>query len=257
MIDTENILSVRTVEDLVTSDGRLMGTKVGDRVLSADADTLFPLRAALGYDMTQSLFVGEHCLLVEGSSDMLFLRWASRQLAESRRIGLDPRWTVTPVGSITKVGSFVALFGGNQLHVAVLTDFHAGEKRRVRDLRESQLLESGHVFSAERFANQEEADIGDMLGRTFYVGLVNRCYGLDGDTRLPDTAPEEVPERVVKEVEQHFDTVAIDGPYFDHMSPAVYLVEHESRFHDAPGIDVALDRFERLFKAVNDLLPPT
>lgn len=58
MIDTENLLRVRTVEDVVARDGALVGTKVGDRVLSSESDTIFPLRAALGYDITQSLFVG-------------------------------------------------------------------------------------------------------------------------------------------------------------------------------------------------------
>ena len=88
MIDTDDVHSVRTVEDLVDADDVLIGTKVGHRPLSADADTLFPLRAALGYDLTQSLFIGEHSLLVEGPSDLLYLRWFTRQLAGQGRTGL-------------------------------------------------------------------------------------------------------------------------------------------------------------------------
>ena len=47
MIDTDDIFSVRTVEDLL-DNGQPIGTKVSNRVISADSDTLFPLRAALG-----------------------------------------------------------------------------------------------------------------------------------------------------------------------------------------------------------------
>ena len=256
MIDIDNILSVRTVEDVVAKDGGLMGTKVSDRVLSADADTLFPLRAALGYDITQSLFIGEHCLLVEGPSDLLYLNWFSRQLTAKKRTGLDRRWTVTPVGGIDKFGSFNALFAGNRLHVAVLTDFHTGDKRKIRDLTQSGLLQASSLFSADRFADQEEADIEDMLGRDLYAELVNRCYGLEGEKVLPAARSDDDPILVLTEVKKHFQTVAAEGSEFDHLSPAVYLIEHESDFSDACGLEAALGRFEKLFQSVNDLLPP-
>ena len=66
MVPTDNIMSVRTVEDVVKyregEEPEVLGTKVGDDVLSTDRDTLFPLRGALGYELSQSLFVGEHTL---------------------------------------------------------------------------------------------------------------------------------------------------------------------------------------------------
>ena len=254
MVDTENILGVRTVEDIV--DGTPMGTKVRGRVLSADADTLLPLRAALGYDITQSLFIGEHSLLVEGPSDLLFIRWASRQLVARGRAGLSPRWTVTPVGGIDKLGSFNALFAANEIHVGIFTDFHAGDKRKIRELAESGLLQAGHLFSANQFTDQEEADIEDMLGRGIYIHLVNRCYGLEGGKQLPTVRPNGAPTLVLEEVKQHFRTVATEGPEFDHLSPAVYLIEHESEFGHANGVEGALGRFEKLFQRINTLLMP-
>ena len=111
MIDSADLLSCRTVEDASGPNDEVLGTKVGDQVLSADGDTLFPLQAALGYDLTQTLFVGEHNLLVEGPSDLLYVQWADRELRKRGRTGLDPRCTVTPCGGITKVPSFMALSG--------------------------------------------------------------------------------------------------------------------------------------------------
>lgn len=127
----------------------------------------------MGYDLTQTLFVGEHCLLVEGSSDLLYIQWACDQLRQQGRAALDSRWTVTPCGGITKVPSFMALFGGSNLHVAVLTDHGAGDKRKVRDLRESDLLRDGHVFTADMFAegSRGEADVEDIIGRDGYWNL--------------------------------------------------------------------------------------
>ena len=253
MIDTENILGVRTVEDKVTNTRDILGTKVGDRVLSTDADTLFPLRAALGYDLTQSLFIGEHTLLVEGPSDLLYIHWFSRELQERGRTRLDPRWTVTPVGGIDKFGSFNALFGGNELHVAILTDYHQGEKRKVNNLEDSGLLRAGHLFLANQFTDQEEGDIEDLLGRDLYVELVNQCYQLPEAERLRERADHPT-TRVLVEVEDHFRTTAIKGPEFDHYTPAVYLTEHASKFRESENAEVGLSRFERFFQSLNELL---
>lgn len=255
MIDAGDLFTVRTVEDVVTQDDRILGTKVGDEVLSSDADTIFPLRAVLGYDITQSLFVGEHTLIVEGPSDLLYLAWASNELRSRGRTALDPRWVVTPAGGIDKIGSFIALFGGNRLHVAVLTDFHSGDKARVRSLRDSEILRAGHVFSADTLAGTPEADVEDLLGRELYLALVAVCYGLSKKDQFPSTRPTGASDLVAKEAADHMLTVSATVAPFDHYAPAAYLVANWGTLKDSlPGVDAALDRFEGFFKQVNALL---
>jgi energy-coupling factor transporter ATP-binding protein EcfA2 len=254
MIDAGDLFTVRTVEDVVEDD-EILGTKVGDEVLSSDADTIFPLRAVLGYDLTQSLFIGEHTLLVEGPSDLLYLTWASHELRSRGRTELDQRWVITPAGGIDKIASFVALFGGNKLHVAVLTDYHLGEKAKVKTLRDSEILRTGHVFSAEAFTGTSEADVEDILGRDSYLALVTACYGLTGRDLFPSAKPADTPDLVAKEATKHMLTVSGSVPAFNHYAPAAYLVAHSGDLKDKlPGIDAALDRFEEFFKQVNALL---
>lgn len=253
MVDPDDLLCVRTVEDVTVGDV-IVGTKVGDKSLSADADTLFPLQAALGYDITQTLFVGKHTLLVEGPSDLLYLKWMSRELQLENRMGLDPRWMISPCGGIAKVSSFLALFGSH-LHVAVLADFHDSEKRKVRDIRESKLLRAGHVLTAEVYADQAEADLEDLFGRDTYVALVNQCYGLKGKDGLPAKPRSNVQARVVKEVEDHFCLLPPEIPGFDHFAPAAYAVENAHSLRTSlPRYEIALERFERLFVDINALL---
>jgi len=254
MIDPDNLLSVRTVEDVVI-DENIQGTKVGDKVLSTDADTLFPLQAALGYDITQTLFVGKDTLLVEGPSDLLYLKWLSQELKEQGREYLDRRWVITPCGGIDKVGSFMALFGGTKLHVAVFTDFHKGQKGKVRSLKGSELLRAGHVFSAEMYVDQDDADVEDLLGRSLYITLINKCYSLDEPHRLPEEKPTDVPIRVLEEVKKHFATLPPEVPEFDHYKPALFLLENTAELRIAlPDLNQSLDRFEKLFKDLNGLL---
>jgi hypothetical protein len=262
MIDPNDLLRVRTVEDKfqVNSSGQVIeiqGTKVGDEVLSTDQDTVFPLQAALGFDITQTLFVGKHTILVEGPSDLLYLQWFSNVLRQGGRMGLDRRWVICPAGGIAKVGSFLALFRGNRLNVAVLSDFSEGIKGKVRELRESELLRQGHVFSAEMFVDGDEADIEDILGRTNYIHLVNEAYGLTGPNRVPSSKPADAPDRVIEEIKAKFRTIGPSIPEFNHFAPAEYLIAHSNDLQSTfPELEEALDRFETLNIELNKLIEP-
>jgi predicted ATP-dependent endonuclease of OLD family len=254
MIDPAHLLSVRTVEDVIR-DEEILGTKVSSEVLSTDRDTLFPLQAALGYDIAQTLFVGEHVLLVEGPSDLLYLQWASDQLRRRKRTHLDTRWVITPAGSIDKIASFVTLFGGNRIHVATLTDMGQGDKSKVQRLRDHQLLKAGHVLTVDAYANQPEADIEDIFGRAAYVTLINNCYRLPKTHAMPIKPTSDSLTRIVKDAERHFAPLPSSVPEFDHYTPAVYLVEHSTELlPKLPDIEEVLDRFETLFTDINSLL---
>jgi energy-coupling factor transporter ATP-binding protein EcfA2 len=254
MLDPDDLSSARTVEDVVDKQERILGTKVGERVLSVDVDTVSPLQAALGYNITQTLFIGKHSLLVEGPSEVLYLPWFSRELQAAGRTGLDVRWTVCPVNGIDKIPAFVSLFGGNKIHVAAVVDVQVGAKQKIQRLMEIPALKNGHVLTVDTFAGQAEADTEDLLGRPFYVTLVNGCYNLAGNNAMPTVKPATAPIRVVVEAEDHFRTLPPNAPGFDHCAPASYLIENATAARDYPGYAEALDRFERLFEALNALL---
>jgi predicted ATPase len=162
MVPSQNLTCVRTVEDVIIQkpDGSVdvVGTKVGDKVLSTDRDTLFPLQGALGYEITQSLFLGKHTLLVEGPSDLLYLKAFSDELKKRGRTPLDPRWVICPMGGARKVTAFMNLFGANSLNLAVLLDYVQGDKKHVEDVRKNKFLQDGRVLTAEHYAGMPEAD---------------------------------------------------------------------------------------------------
>ena len=259
MVPSADILSVRTVEDLVRyRDGEepeILGTKVGDEVLSTDKDTLFPLQSALGYELSQTLFVGEHTLLVEGPSDVLYLQAFSDALKALNRPHLDQRWTICPAGGVDKVWAFVSLFGGNKLHVAAFIDYASGQKNNVEKLRKSQLLKDGHILLATEFCGQNEADTEDLLGEELFVELVNRAYAVPQEKslvagRLP--ASPGVNQRVVLRAEAAMKLVP-EVPEFDHFLQSSWLIKNPTAL-DASRHGAAFDRFERLFVALNKLL---
>ncbi len=254
MIDVEHIAGIRTVEDLTQGD-TVLGTRVGDRVLSSDPDTLFPLRAALSYDVAQAAFVAPRTLLVDQPSDVLYLKWFSRELQLQGRASLDPAWSLVPVGGLDKVAPFAALFGPRDLRIAVLTDGILHDRRRLQGLWENGLLPFGRVLRPSFYVEHEDAQVEDLLGRRCYRELVHACYGLQQSPVLPEERADGAPLRVVGEVEQRFALQPDWSPGFDRFAPASFLVENAATLRfSLPDLPAALANFEKLFRDLNRLL---
>jgi predicted ATPase len=259
MIDADNLLSARTVEDVVKKEKKkdeeiehLLGTKVSTEVLSTDPDTVSPLQRVLDYEITQTLFVGKHTLLVEGPSDLLYLKWFSRQLQKADKPGLDYRWVICSVRGIDRIPGFVSLFRGNNLHIAAVVDVQNGFGQKIENVRKT--LEDKHLLTLDSYTGQKQADIEDVLGREFYVALVNETYELRDKDQVPAVKPADAPERVAKEVKAHFDLLPRQ-PEFNHEEPAESLFQKGDEGTKLPGFAEALGRMEKLIGDLNALVP--
>jgi hypothetical protein len=231
----------------------LLGTKVNTDILSTDPDTVSPLQRVLDYEITQTLFVGKHTLLVEGPSDLLYLKWFSRQSEKAGKPGLDYRWVICSVRGVDRIPGFVSLFRGNSLHIAAIVDVQAGHKQKIDNARKS--LEDKHLLTLDNYAGQAEADIEDVLGRDFYVALVDEAYELRGKEQVPAAKPAGAPERVAKEVEAHFAVLPPHRPEFGHEEPAEWLFQRGDDGAKLPGFNDALGRMEKLIGDLNALMP--
>jgi hypothetical protein len=210
------------------------------------------------YEITQTLFIGEHTLLVEGPPDLLYLKTFSNALQRRGRTALDSRCVVCPCGGIDKVPAFVSLFGGNRLYVAMLTDVAKGTKSKLDNFRRSEMLMEGHILSAAEFCKQNEADVEDLIGIDLYVEVVNRAFNLPAERQLSPgiaKANSSNTERLLQGVEAVFRMMPPSIPDFDHYQPARWLASNDSILSQG-GIEVelSLERFECLFAALNRLL---
>lgn len=246
MVDARRLTRVRTVQDM--DDG---GTVVSRDVFRNDAATIFPLQAALGLEITQSLFVGPNNLLVEGKSEVLYLPIMGARLATAKRTNLNPRWTVVPIGGIDKAPSFVSLFGGQKLHLALLMDYANHQRKLVDELRKK--LGSSNVLSLNMFRDGKESDIEDMFEVSEYLAIVNEVYRQQ--LRKPIVADDLTLEgdRIVPRIEHYFAAHHINGGTFQHG----HVAEQYARgLKDGPALSEAtLARFEAIFAAANNLLP--
>lgn len=261
MVPADDLASVRVVQDVVEMKGNRripLGTKVRDDVLTRDPDTLFPLQAALGYELTQSLFVGQNTLLVEGPGDILYIHALSDALRRRKRQGVDSRWTICPAGGIDKIRPFASLFAGNQLNIAVLSDQAAGDKRKIEDLRKSEILKAGQFYTVAELLGRPEADIEDLLAPALFVEVLNGTYALPAKHALTEKKLEEADlqtTRLVKKAEAYFKLLPDTISMLDHFAPAAWLVRHAEMLDETTdAVNETLDKAEMVFKTFNAML---
>ncbi len=245
MVPTHQLDWVRTVN--IAEEA---GTTVSNDP-TGDARTLFPLQAALGYDLAQSLFIGPNNLIVEGVTDFWILSAVSAHLHDQGKAGLDGRLTITPAGGAQKVHYMVALLTSEQLNVLVLFDDEKDAKVTRDDLVKGKLIRSDNVvFASEAFeATPAEADIEDILDPAVYEALVREAYAKE----LKDKTLElnsHIP-RIARRFEAAFDALSIN---FHKTRPTRLFMQKMANDPSSVLPAGSEENFERLFKTINEAL---
>ena len=205
MVPTHRLDTVRTV-----SIAEEVGTTVSNDP-SGDARTLFPLQAALGYDLAQSLFIGPNNLVVEGVTDYWALSSISEYLNSNGGGGLRGDITITPAGGAQKIPYMVALLSSEQLNVLALLDHEKDAKTTRDELVKSKLISDKNViFIADAFGSSppKEADMEDLIDPKVYETLVHESYAkeLKGvSLKVNDKIP-----RIAKRFEDAFKTAGLE-----------------------------------------------
>jgi predicted ATP-dependent endonuclease of OLD family len=262
MVPADDLPSVRIVEDRLSQPqpGRWIseGTKVRDDTMVTDRDTLFPLQGALGYELTQTLFVGKHTLLVEGPGDILYLEAWSSAILRRKGTGLDRKWTLCPAGGIDKIQPFVALFSGQKLDIAALSDYAKKDKKKMESLRQNKILEGDRLLTFATILGIDEADIEDVFTPELYAWVVNQAFGLPAAQQLDakkllDADPNTT--RLVKKAEAYFAVLPPEAPEFNHFTPAEWLFRNPNVLDkDTPIVNDTLTTATKVIAALNKIL---
>ena len=230
----EEIERVRVVEDR----GGDIGSVTSSDALEVGEDSAFPLQAALGYDLTQNLFIGERNLLVEGPSDLAYIDLISRRLRELGRDGVDERWRILPAGGSSNVPAFVSLLG-RKVSVTVLLDSGTEGGGKVEAAMNANKIDNGRVIVVSAVLEQKHADIEDLFAAEDYIALYNEAF--DKSHTITDLADH--PDRILLRLE------ALEGGKFDHWRPAAVLLRDPSKVERLS--DATMDNFEALARKIN------
>lgn len=241
MVDASQLQRARIVED----KGADVGSVVSKEALTVGEDSLFPLQAALGYDIAQNLFVGPDNLVLEGTSDYTYLRVISDHLVSEGRTGLDARWRLLPAGSASNIPTFVALIG-KALDVTILVD---GSTRsgvqKLTNMVDAGLLTKKRILLTDQFCTVQGSDIEDLFSVGDYLTLYNGAFGTTlkvGDLNGTD--------RIISRISRH-----IGRDFNEHGRPADFLLRNSDKLVGKFS-KTTVDNFEALFTAINGTLTP-
>lgn len=235
MIETDKLNKVRTVFE------KKDGTIISDSVQEKDPNTLFPLQAALGYDLAQNLFVSKKNLLVEGISDLTYLSIISTILEAHGREGLNSEVMIVPVGGADKVATFISLLRGNKLELVCLLDTFTDQsaQSRLNNMVAKQIIKENNILFYHDVIQSDYADIEDLFLKSDYVDLYNKTFDveIDSATLTDGSILEQL--RALN-----------NGESFNHYRPANYLAKNIQSISFSKE---SLDNFEKLFKMINKL----
>jgi hypothetical protein len=253
MVHSDRLHQVRLVEDRKTD-----GTVITDNLSSTDQRTIFPLQAALGWTIAQNLFISECNLLVEGPSELVYLKFASAVLEASGGGGLREDITIVPTGGLDNLATFVSLLGASGLKLAVLHDYRGSPEQKMAHLVREKLLAKKALFDVSQFrepttkgASGKASDVEDLFTVPLYLKYFNMTFATQlGDGNAVEEAALPEGDRIVNRIERYLEdkkiTLRPSGGY-NH-----YLVANKLAANPPKTLDAAtLARFRALFTAVN------
>lgn len=235
MIGSDKLNKVRTIKF-----DEVKGSVIMDSVQQKDPNTLFPLQAALGYDIAQNLFISSKNLVVEGIADLVYLNYMSSILKELGREYLDDSITIVPVGGADKVSSFISLLRGNDLKVVCLLDTMSNStSQKLDNLIVNKLFETKNLCTYESIVSKKYADVEDLFDYSDYINIYNNATS----SSFSLSEIKNIRKGIVDLIERSTNTK------FNHYLPAKWLISNPQTNLS----DNTLSNFEKVFIKVNQL----
>lgn len=245
MIESDKLDEVRTVYD---SNDSKVGSIISNALEEKDQGTLFPLQAALGYNLAQNLYISDKNLLVEGVADLMFLTVISGILNDNNREGLNEDITIVPVGGLDKVATFISLLRGNDLNMVCLLDSFIDQKgkKRLEDLIKDKIIKEKQIKFFDQYIDRLNiAEIEDMFEIDEYLKLFNEEFKKEYRKIEKNEIDDKQP--IIPQINK-----IIKEKRFNHYRPSRYLTSLcvDKKYFS----EETLARFETLFKDINKLL---
>lgn len=240
-IPSEKLERVRTV--LETKGGSI----ISDSIQEKDPNTLFPLQAALGYDIAQNLFISKKNLLVEGVSDLIILTAVSGILEAENRTFLRNDITIVPTGGLEKVATFISLLRGSKLEIACLLDTFTDPrgKAKLDKMIALKIIHKSKIrFFDEFIEGKNEADLEDLFTKSDYLKIFNSAFHEFDEIAESDLDPNR--PTTVKQI-----NYKIGKDRFNHYRPANELLKigTKAEFFSQK----TLNNFEKVISEINKL----
>lgn len=247
MIDFTRLDNIYVAEEIEKE-----GTKVHRNWATADKDARFTLQAALGLSWSQSLFVGQYNLIVEGVTDFWFLIAFSTMFQEDEQNGIDEQLVITPAGGASKVAYVGTILHGQNLKVAVLLDSDREGKSAYEQLVHKWIMEERHVLMlGDILGSNHFCTLEDMFSEDYYLEHVNAAYHSELEGELLEIEKDENKQILVR-VEEALKTRGIEFFNKGRVSKRIMYDLSKKKLSDMP--EETIDKFGKTITAINKIV---
>jgi hypothetical protein len=175
MIDADHLEAIRPVYE----DPSTGATRISDDVWPKDKDALFPLQAALGYQMAQSLFISKRQVLLEGITDYWIFKSLDYAARATGRAALHPSIILTPSGGASRMMPLASMLLGHEVDVVAVLDGDEPGRREGKKLVDKLLGDASRTIFVGDFspAGNTTGETEDLFPEDCYLAAVKKAHG--------------------------------------------------------------------------------
>jgi predicted ATP-dependent endonuclease of OLD family len=148
MIDADHLEAIRPVYE----EPGTGATRISDDVWPQDKDALFPLQAALGYQLAQSLFISRRQVLLEGITDYWIFKSLDHAARATGREALHPSIILTPSGGASRMMPLASMLLGHEVDVMAVLDGDEPGRREGKKLVDKLLGDASRTIFVGDFS---------------------------------------------------------------------------------------------------------
>jgi hypothetical protein len=210
-----------------------------------DPDTLFPLQAAIGFDISQNLFNNRRNLLVEDPADLILLTLMSGTLKSISRTGLKEGVSVIPIGGLEKLATFLLLLKSSRNNtVCLMPTATVSKTKSKQDIEMWDQFINGKSFRFyDQYTQVTQAGIEDLFEPNEIALALMSAYG----TKVAESFKPVEGEGILPQLQ-----VAIGRDSFDRLRIARELALLPNIKQNIS--EKTFNRFEKLFRDINKLM---
>jgi hypothetical protein len=216
LIDVNHLDRVRSVYQ--DKDG---SARVSEDVRPRDKETLFPLQAALGYQLAQGLFLSKRQLIVEELTDYWLVKTVAHALRLRKLPSLREDIAIVPAAGVAELLPLASMLIGHDVEIGALLHGEEPARREGKQLVQKLLAGDGDdrrcFFIGDFIGAPPHIEIEDVFPEQEYFSAVKEAYPKANLSFESDEVP--LPSLVAK-VEACFSKQSME---FDRWRPAQVL----------------------------------
>lgn len=199
LVDMDNLANVKAVY-IDKTTGR---TKISSNLRHGEADaekSIYPVHAALGLTVSDTLLLGCTPVLVEGPSDQIYLTMIKRYLISKGKLKNTRELVFIPTGGVRGMGPVTKLVSSrdNKLPYVLLDSDKVGKEYYKQLTNGAYKDQSDRVLEVATFIGSKEYEIEDLIPGQKLVEIIDRNFR--GSSYFDETYKSSEP--IVDQIEQ-------------------------------------------------------